>query len=1341
MYQLFKKSMLIWLFITSLLFSYDVRSSENWLVNQVNSDTFIENHSNIALFIQSARESVSALQKRSKLSGIDESKVLEYFDSIEDNSTEFLVSQIIVRHAFSKDTHSIENVLKTLQNNDGGFGHSASYESTALDTSLSLEILADAKSIAYLKATQLASGKWQDVEGKNLYTTALALRALWLHRKSYDVQNAVDLAKDYLLSHKEADGSYGEMYITALVLRSIAPLMYDISKIDDTIAYLKDAQLASGSWQNDVYTTALVLQALSIADKAVPNPDLAKLSGVVVDGDSGIALSGIVIQLNGGSNITTASDGHFAFGGLQNNTYTIDVLSDNYAPLHTSVRMVGDAVDLGMLRLNKNVNSTISTLKGTVKDQETGEALSGAAIKIGAYEATTANDGSYTVDTIEAGNYTVTVEKSGYLQKIRNINVPANTILNYDILLRDFSFEVSVNIGATIVDNNTSLPLENVNISLFGEGLTKSFATQNDGVFEFSNIPQGTYSLQIDKTSYYQVQTTFTVSSSQNINFGIVRLVPIDSNIPAFATVQGKITDRFSKEVIGNALIDISGLTVFTHTDGTYSIDTVPVGDINLTVSKDGYQSAIGNASVTAGSTLIFSPSLQEVDGNLKLYGTILDSNSSEPLSDVNVSILNEVNTTVFTDMNGTYLIDNIPVGDITIKVEKFGYRTVTITTNVSDKSIEFSPTLQRNATINNQTTISGNVVDVASKELLVNVAFYVNGVDTGIRSDSDGNFTIENITATDINLTLKYTDYKDVNSIIFLDVAQDINIGTLHMRSIAIEDYRPDLVVEAISTSGIASDISTLSVNGELNITVTNRGTISSDAFEIVVFYDSDADGNYTQGVDRNFASHRVEGLDIDGSKVISLDINTTADFRDQAIYVYVDAKNENVELDENNTYSTAKSCGGKQGQVDLGICFDYSGSVGSLANLQKNGLIQALRDPAKFPRDGSIRLTIMTVQRTQLEPTIITNDNAENIADNMSNTHFYGSSAVDDCLRVMANKLNSLPNQSAYKAVTLSGDGYWGGGVASDRDYAVSKGINVIDAIAVGNSLGWSTLNTIVYPQPVGGELGVVYRATTAEEVSNSLVRTFQKQTQIADLTLGKLKIIDNGTEQNISIKFTVGNAGVATIPSDISISVYEGDPQDGGVLLASTVLDENLSFGNSIVIEMADIALQEGGEIYVIGDMDNRLVECTKENNSISSIVSPTSTLGNIDTHTDKTSYTANETVSLSANITNPGRLSYDLTAQLILQDNNGNLIQAFDKKSLGIVASNESKTVSNEWNTTDTLEGEYVLRGVLTDTQGNVVDEATTVFNIVHSGVSATLDLMLDRSVYHTSDSVS
>ena len=1209
------------------------------------------------------------------------------------------------------------------------------------------------RAINYLLTQQNSDGSWKTTQEDKIYTTAIVLRSLWLHRKTYSVQTAMDKAKTYLLVQQNADGSYGtETFETALVLRSIAPLEYDKANLQTTIDYLDTLQQASGSWEEDIYTTALALQSLFLADKEVPNPDLASLQGLVVDGDTGIALSDIEVHLVSDENrsLTTSSDGKFFFEGLRNGSYTLYIADNNYAPLQTILNFSGNDIDLGTLRLNKNVNATVSTLTGVIKDKQTGEPIEGAVITVGDKQSTTDSMGAYTISSIEAGSYVVSISKAGYLQNERTVNIPANTILRYNASLRDFDFTVSADILGQVIDKNGSIPLENVKITLSDNHTSKTYMTTADGNFMFDKNKQGVYHLEIQKDGYYIVQTSFSIDSSNTIDFGIVTLQTIDTTTPQLASVQGVIVDAISKSPIEGVLVEVSGLNTLTDATGAYVIGNAPIGEITLSVSKDGYKTASATATLTAGSRLIYSPSLQKNDGILKLYGVILDANSSEPLSDVNISIL-DTNLSTFTDINGSYIIENIPTGNITIEVSKFGYRTIKITTTVTDKHIVFSPTLQRNGSVNGLTTLSGNIVDTATNEVLENVEIYINGVNTGIVSDGDGNFTIEGIETTDINLTLKKSDYKDVNSMIILSEAQILNIGTLHMRAISIEDFKPDLIAEAINTSGIESDIYTLNVSGELNITISNRGTIPSDPFTMVIFYDTNADGNYTKGLDRVITTKRIEErLDIDNSKVTSVEINTTADFRDQPIYVYVDANNENIELDENNTYSTAKSCGGKQGQIDLGVCFDYSGSVSSYMHIQKSGLIQALRDPQKFPRDGSIRLMVLTGAgqgRVYLSPTIITVHNADEIADKLENSYFSGYDYMGNCLKTMANTWEKMSdgNQSSYRAVTLSGDGIWGPSYwnttsyINDREYAVAHGVNVVDTIGIGNTYK-AGLEAFVYPQPAGGNLGKVYYAKTSEDISNSLITTFKKQTQISDLTLAKLQIIDKGTEQNISIRFTVGNAGVATIPSDINISVYEGDPKNGGIFLAYTSLDENLSFGKSKVIQIDNIALKEGGEIYVVADFENRLVECTKENNSISTIVSATTTLGDIDVKTDKLSYGANEIAILSANISNPGRLSYELTAQLTLSDLEGNIIQVFDAQPLGIVASQESKTVSNEWNTSNTLAGEYLLKGILTDKNGVVVDESSVVFDVVHTGVSAVLDLRLDKAIYSTSDSV-
>jgi len=639
----FRSFWLVLLFgvLSSSLYANGVDDAKNWLSSEVNSGALAQEHnvsSNaLALSFQSAKETASAFSLLDDMAMLDTQMLLSPFEQTKDeNSTGHLSSYVTTHSLLGEEVSSKVATLLSLQNSDGGFGHGSCQQSTVLDTAVALEALFSTttheaqitKAIDYLLLKQSADGSWQDNEGDHLYTTALVLRALWLHRKSYTVQTQVDLAKSYVLSQKNSDGSYAdETYLSALALLAIAPLEYDKTNLQTSIDYLKSIQKTSGSWEEDIYTTALVLQALSLADKEVPNPDLASITGVVSDGDTGIVLSNIEIILEADSNrtVTTSSDGKFFFDGLRNGTYTLHIIDSNYAPLHTTLNLSGEDIDLGTLRLNRNVNSSISTLTGVIKDSQTNLPIEGAVVRVGSVEVLTDSTGLYTISSIEAGTYTVSIIKTGYLQEDRSLNMPANTILRYNVSLKDFDFTVSAKILGMIIDENSSLPLDGVLISLSDENTTQTYTTTTTGNFDFNNLSQGTYHIRIQRDGYYVVQTTFSVNASNTIDFGIIKLRPIDTTPPQFAFIQGVVVEAISKKPIENALVEVAGLHTMTSTTGAYSIENIPVGEIILSITKDGYKSVGATATLSPGSTLIFSPSLQKDDGVLKLYGTILE--------------------------------------------------------------------------------------------------------------------------------------------------------------------------------------------------------------------------------------------------------------------------------------------------------------------------------------------------------------------------------------------------------------------------------------------------------------------------------------------------------------------------------------------------------------------------------------------------------------------------------------------------------------------------------------------------------------------------------------------
>jgi len=542
----FKLFLVVLLFtvFTSSVQAGSVESAKNWLVLEVNSGALSQEQNistnALALASQSAKQSALAMDELDSLASLDTQSLLVPFDvSKETNTTEYMSAKILTHTLLGNDTSVFVEKLLATQHQDGGFGHTDCHRSTALDTALALESLSDigtkeaeiTKAIDYLLSQQNSDGSWKTTQEDKVYTTAIALRTLWLHRKAYNVQMAMDNAKAYLLTQQNADGSYGsETFETTLVLRSIAPLEYDKTNLQATINYLDTLQQASGSWEEDIYTTALVIQALLLADKEVPNPDLASLQGLVVDGDTGIALSDIEVKLISDENrtFTTVGDGKFFFEGLRNGSYTLYIADSNYAPLQTTLNFSGNDIDLGTLRLNKNINATVSTLTGVIKDKQRGEPIEGAVIKVGDKQSTTNSMGAYTISSIEAGSYAVSISKAGYLQNERTVSIPANTILYYNVSLNTIDFTIEATLKGQVIDKNTTLPLESVQVALQGAS-SQNISTTVDGKFSFSKLGQGDYTLTLSKAGYRSVTSSIQVNETIIYDYGSIVLSSIDT--------------------------------------------------------------------------------------------------------------------------------------------------------------------------------------------------------------------------------------------------------------------------------------------------------------------------------------------------------------------------------------------------------------------------------------------------------------------------------------------------------------------------------------------------------------------------------------------------------------------------------------------------------------------------------------------------------------------------------------------------------------------------------------------------------------------------------------------
>lgn len=244
------------------------------------------------------------------------------------------------------------------------------------------------------------------------------------------------------------------------------------------------------------------------------------------------------------------------------------------------------------------------------------------------------------------------------------------------------------------------------------------------------------------------------------------------------------------------------------------------------------------------------------------------------------------------------------------------------------------------------------------------------------------------------------------------------------------------------------------------------------------------------------------------------------------------------------------------------------------------------------------------------------------------------------------------------------------------------------------------------------------------------------------VADLTASRLRVIDNGSGQPVSLQVLIGNSGLAPSPANVKVSFYNGDPAGGGTLLGTTSMAQLGVYGYRDV-QLGGITLPEGTtEIYAFVDSDEQVSECNEANNITSTTV-PLSTLGEIAVATDASIYGPNQAVVLQSAITNTGALSGKFIAELRVEDIQGAVLASFSGIDTGALASGAAINHIEGWNTATYLAGPYVLRGILRTPDGDIIGEDKAFFYIQHpdnAGPAVTLRTTTDKPVYHTTDNV-
>jgi prenyltransferase beta subunit len=569
-----------------------------WLASQVQADgSLLNESSSIATPLQNREEAALTLKALASIP----SALTDQINAESENNTQYLSRKILALNVGGGNTATQLADLVGRQNDDGGFGGAAGYDSNVLHTAwavLAMRTSAGGNSTAitnavnYLLAIQDTSGGYA-LPGNNpsAYVSALVATALQPDRNNPQVLGVLNKISTWLSASQLADGSWGSTADTATVYLALLNATSDGGLRSRVTTFLTSKQSVDGSWGGDPYVTALALRALAAQPSSAAT--VGSVTMMVVDATSAKPIAGATVLLQGSSSVSSQTDtsGTANLQSVTAGSYSVTISANGYATQNQNVSVqAGVTADLGTIALASAQNTGI--LQGIVKDRLSGGPLSGAVISVSGSataNAMTAADGTYTLAGLASGAVTISASKNGYtsVNGVGAIVAGASLIFSPTLTPTGTNGGTAAVVGR-VVDANSQAPLNGVTVSVGTGGSTA--ASDLNGNFNVAGLTAGTYPVSFSLQGYQSKSigsVLVTTGSETNL-----QTVGLNKALNA-VSILGQVVDSSTKQPIVGATITVQGssISTVTGTTGSYRIDGAPLGGVTLKFSATGYAS------------------------------------------------------------------------------------------------------------------------------------------------------------------------------------------------------------------------------------------------------------------------------------------------------------------------------------------------------------------------------------------------------------------------------------------------------------------------------------------------------------------------------------------------------------------------------------------------------------------------------------------------------------------------------------------------------------------------------------------------------------------------------
>lgn len=359
----------------------------------------------------------------------------------------------------------------------------------------------------------------------------------------------------------------------------------------------------------------------------------------------------------------------------------------------------------------------------------------------------TGSDGAFTL-RVKEGMYDFAFRREGYAMKsVRGVAIaPSGAAVPIEA-----SLDPAVEITGRVVRNGAGV--DGVMINTFGEGgLGASAVTGPDGSFTLSNLSPGEVRASMRKETEF-IQEMRVMSAP-------ARDVVIE--LPSGSRVSGRVVDKATRKPLASFQAGVSQsrsgggmmmmappqLRAFTNDDGSFVLENVPVGAVNLVAQAPGYAQARMNLTVEEGKPL--NDVELELDPGTKLVGKVTGPDGSA-LSGVTVRValggsggminLSSMKQTT-TDASGEYTLEALEPSDENIEFSHSKYVGTRKTITPKGREVRLDVQLSAGQRVTGVVVTEGGApVADAEVEAMAGAAMFRNA-----RTDANGAFTFESL-------------------------------------------------------------------------------------------------------------------------------------------------------------------------------------------------------------------------------------------------------------------------------------------------------------------------------------------------------------------------------------------------------------------------------------------------------------------------------------------------------------------------------------------------------------------------------------------------------------------